>query len=44
MKLEPATKIDKRNKAMRKKIDDDGISVNFDVIIIFPIYSQFGAI
>ena len=27
-----------------KKIDDDVISINYDVILIFPIYGQFGVI
>ena len=44
MKLGPVTKLDKRNKAKSKKIDDDVMSVNCDVIVIFPIYGQFGAI
>ena len=44
MKLGPVTKIDKRNKAKSKKIDDDRMSENCDIIAIFPIYSQFGAI
>ena len=45
MKLGPVTKIDKRNKAtLSKKFDDDAMSWNCDVIIIFPIYGQFGAI
>ena len=44
MKLGPVTKIDKRNKVTSKKIDDDIISDNCDVIVIFPIYGQFGAI
>ena len=40
----PATKLDKRNTATSKKIDDNVMSVNCDVIAIFPIYGQFGAI
>ena len=44
MKLEPVTKLDKRNKTMSKKFDDDVMSENFDVIAIFPIHGQFGAI
>ena len=44
MKLGPVTKIDKRNKVTSKKIDDDVISDNCDVIVIFPIYGQFRAI
>ena len=44
MKLGPVTKLDKRNKTPSKKIDDDVMSVNYDVIVILPIYNQFGAI
>ena len=44
MKLGPVTKIDNRNKITSKKFDDNVISENSDVIAIFPIYSQFGAI
>ena len=39
MKLGPVTKLDKRNKVTLKKFDDDVISANSDVIVIFPIYS-----
>ena len=44
MKLEPVTKLDKRNKTTSKKFDDDVMSENYDFIDIFPIYGQFGAI
>ena len=44
MKLESATKLDKRNKIKSKKINGDFISENLEVIVIFPIYGQFGAI
>ena len=44
MKHGPATKLDDRNKTMSKKFDNDAMSANFDVIVIFPIYGQFGAI
>ena len=44
MKLRPVTKLHKKNKASSKKIDDDVISANCDVIVIFSIYDQFGAI
>ena len=44
MKLGPATKFENRNKTMSKKFDNGVISVKCDVIIIFPIYGQFGAI
>ena len=40
----PVTKIDKRNMAMSKKFDDDVMSANCEVILIFPIYGKFGAI
>ena len=38
MKLGPVTKIDKRNMATSKKIEDHVISANWDVIVFFPIY------
>ena len=44
MKLAPVTKIKKRNKTTLKKIDDDVMSENCDVIVIFFICGQFGAI
>ena len=44
MKLGPVTKLDKRKKTTSKKFGDDLTSVNCDVIVIFPIYGQFGAI
>ena len=44
MKLEPVTKLVKRNTAIFLKKDDDIISANCCVIVIFPIYGQFGAI
>ena len=44
MKLGPGIKLGKRNKKQLKKSDDDVISENFDVIVIFPIYDQFEAI
>ena len=44
MKLGPVTKIGKRNKTTSKKFDDNVMSENCDVIAIFPIYGQFGAI
>ena len=43
-KLGPETKLDKRNKTSAKKFDNNVISENYDVIAIFPIYGQFGAI
>ena len=44
MKLRPVTKIDKRNKTTSKKIDDYVMLIDCDIIAIFPIYGQFGAI
>ena len=44
MKLGPVIKLDKRKKTTLKKFDDDVMSENFVVIVIFPIYSQSGAI
>ena len=44
MKLGPVTKLDKRKKTTSKKIGDDIMSENYDVIVIFLIYGQFGAI
>ena len=44
MKIRPVTKLDTRNKTASKKIDDDVMSENCDVIVIFLVYSQFGAI
>ena len=44
MKLGSVTKLDKRNKITSKQIDNDVVSTNSDVIVIFLIYSQFGAI
>ena len=43
MKLGLGTKRGKRNTTMQKKIDDDVISANHDVFIIFPVYGGFGA-
>ena len=44
MKRGPVTNLDKRKKTRSKKFDYDVISENYDVIIIFPIYGQSGAI
>ena len=44
MKLGPVTRLDKTNKTTSKNFDDDVMSANCDVIVIFSIYSQFGAI
>ena len=44
IKLGPVAKLDKRNKATSRKLEDDLMSSNSDVIVIFPICGQFGAI
>ena len=44
MKIGPVPKIDKKNKTTSKKIDDDVMTEKCDIIAIFPIYVQFGAI
>ena len=38
MKLGPVTTIDKKNSTALKKFDDDVVSANYDVIVVFPIY------
>ena len=44
MKLGPVTKLDKRNKTTSKNLDDYVVSENCDVITIFRIFGQFGAV
>ena len=44
LKLGQMTKLDKRNKTMSKKFEDDVMAPNCDVIVIFPSFGQFGAI
>ena len=44
MKLVPETKLDKRNKKTSRKYEDNVMPENCDVIAIFPICGQFGAI
>ena len=44
MKLGPVTKPDKKNKATLKKIEDNVISRSCDVVVIFPVFGQYGAI
>ena len=44
MKLGPETKPHKRNKTISKKFANNVMSGNFDVIVIFLFYGQFGAI
>ena len=41
MKLGTVTKLDKKNTTT---FDDGVMSANCDVIVVFPIYGQFGAI
>ena len=43
MKLRTETKLDKKKKTTSKNIDDDVMSVNCDVTVIFTIYGHFGA-
>ena len=43
MTLRPVTKIAKRNKTTSNKFDDDVMSTNFDVIVIFLINGKFEA-
>ena len=38
MKLGPVAKLDKRNKTTWKKINDEVMSANYDVIAISSIY------
>ena len=44
MKLGPVPKLDKKNTATSKKIDDDVMSANCDAIVFIPIYGQFAVI
>ena len=44
MKLGPVIKLHKRNKTTSKQSEDDVMSENCDVTVIFSIYGQFGAI
>ena len=44
MKLGPVTKLYKKNMTTLKKIGDGVMSSNCDVIVVFSIYGQFGAI
>ena len=43
MKFRSVTKLDKRHKTT-KNYDDDVLSVNCNVTVIFPVYGLFGAI
>ena len=40
----PVTKLNKRNKTTSKKITNDVLSENCDVIVTFRIFGQFGAV
>ena len=44
MKLAPATKLYKRHKKTSKIVENDVMSVNCDVMVMFLFYGQFGAI
>ena len=44
MKRWPVTKLDKRNKTTSKRFDVQVMSGNCDVIFIFRIFDQFGAV
>ena len=44
MKLGPLIKLEKRNKTTSKKFDDDVMSGICDIIVIFLIYGNSGAI
>ena len=44
MKLGPVTKIDNTNKTTSKKVDVDAMSENSDIVVIFRIFGQFGAV
>ena len=42
MKLGPVTKLGKRNKITLKKVDDDVMSANCDVIVLFKFRANLG--
>ena len=44
MKLGSVTKLDNRNKTTSKKFDVDVMSKNCDVIVVFRVSGQFGAV
>ena len=44
MKPRPVTKLDKRNITTSNKFDDDVMSENCNVIVIFRIFDQFEAV
>ena len=43
MKLGPVNEFGKRKKTTSKRFNHDVMSANCKVIVIFPIYDQFGA-
>ena len=43
MKLGSATKLDTKNKTKSNKMYDKIMSANYDVIVIFLVFGQFGA-
>ena len=44
MKFGAVTNFDKRKKTTSKKFDVDVLSKNYDVVVIFRIFGQFGAV
>ena len=44
MKPGPVTKLEKRNNTTSKKLDVEVMSENYDVIVIFQIFGQFGEV
>ena len=44
IKLGSVTKIDKKNRTTSKNFDVDVMSENCDVMVVFRIFGQFGAI
>ena len=44
MNVRAVTKLDKRNRTTSRKFDHDAMLANCDVIVIFIIFGQFGAI
>ena len=44
MKLKGVTKLDKRNKTLLKKFEDEIVSENCDLTTLFSVYGQFSLI
>ena len=44
MRLGPVTKLEKKNKTTSRKLDVDVMSENHDVIVVFRLFVQFGAV